>query len=116
MLPDPATTKRVLASCRGRQVWLSVTWKYSLARSDNSGSSFLYFDEFELLDRWRQAEVLVAVCRLQYSRIGAGREVDDVRQYVRVRQLRGEVGDVLGMDQAAEENVVPTGQDLQAGD
>ena len=60
-----------------------------------------------------QTEVAVAVQLLPDSGLGVGGEVDNVGQDIWVCQLRGEVGDVLVVDETTEEDVVSTGQDLQ---
>ena len=60
-----------------------------------------------------QTEVVVAVQLLPDSGLGVGGEVDNVGQDIWVCQLRGEVGDVLVVDETTEEDVVSTGQDLQ---
>ena len=66
----------------------------------------------ELPDRRGEAELVLGFLEGGDAGAGARREVGDAGQDVRVSQLRWEVGDVLLVHEAAEEDVVPTRQDL----
>ena len=68
--------------------------------------------QLELLDRRGEAEVTLGVSLRADQGAGGWLEVDDLGENVGVRELGGEVGHVLVMHEATEEDVVPTGQDL----
>ena len=68
--------------------------------------------QLELLDRWGEAEVTLTVSLRADHGAGGWLEVDNLGEDVGVRELGGEVGHILVMHEAAEENIIPTGQDL----
>lgn len=69
--------------------------------------------QLELLDGWGEAEVTLSVSLRADDGVGSRLEVDNLGEDVGVRELGGEVGHVLVMHQAAEEDIIPTGQDLE---
>ena len=68
--------------------------------------------QLELLDGRGEAEVTLGVSLRTDQGAGGWLEVYNLGENVGVRELGGEVGHVLVMHEAAEENIVPTRQDL----
>ena len=68
--------------------------------------------QLELLDRRGEAEVTLDVSLWSNHCVRGWLEVDNLREDVRVRELRGEVSHVLLVYEATEEDIVPTRQDL----